>query len=41
MTFLMAGTIFGAVFRVNLSKVKVDVETNNLSKWLQGDKEFE
>ena len=32
-TFLMAGTIFGAVFRVNLSKVKVDVETNNLSEF--------
>ena len=31
-TFLMAGTIFGSIFRVDLTKVKVDVETNDLSK---------
>lgn len=31
-TFLMAGTIFGAIFRVDLTKVKVDVETNDLSE---------
>ena len=29
-TLLMAGTIFGAIFRADLSKNKVDVETNNL-----------
>ena len=33
-TFLMAGTIFGAIFRVDLTKVKVDVETNNLSEYI-------
>jgi hypothetical protein len=30
-TFLLAGTIFGSVFRVDLAKVRVDVETNDLS----------
>ena len=30
-TFLLAGTIFGSVFKVDLTKVKVDVETNDLS----------
>ena len=30
-TLLMAGTIFGNIFRADLSKNKVDVETNNLS----------
>ena len=29
-TLLMAGTIFGSIFRADLSKNKVDVETNNL-----------
>ena len=29
-TMLMAGTILGAVFRADLSKNRVDVETNNL-----------
>ncbi|TRY75281.1 hypothetical protein TCAL_00687, partial [Tigriopus californicus] len=29
-TFLMAGTMFGSIVRVDLTKVKVDVETNNL-----------
>ncbi len=32
-TFLLAGTIFGAIFRVDLTKVKVDVETNELSEF--------
>ena len=32
-TYLMAGTIFGYIFRVDLTnKVRVDVETNDLSK---------
>ena len=31
-TFLTAGTIFGSVIRVDLTKVRVDVETNDLSK---------
>ncbi len=31
-TLLMAGTIIGSIFRADLSKVKVDVETNNLRK---------
>ena len=31
-TFLMAGTIVGSIFRVDMTKVKVDVETNDLSK---------
>ena len=31
-TLLMAGTIFGSIFRADLSKNKVDVETNNLCK---------
>ena len=31
-TLLMAGTIFGAIFRADLSRNKVDVETNNLRK---------
>ena len=31
-TLLMAGTIFGSIFRADLSKNKVDVETNNLRK---------
>ena len=31
-TFLTAGTIFGSVFRVDLTKVRVDVETNDLSE---------
>ena len=29
----MAGTILGAVFRADLSKNRVDVETNNLCEW--------
>jgi hypothetical protein len=29
---LMAGTILGSIFRADLSKNKVDVETNNLRK---------
>ena len=33
-TLLMAGTIFGSIFRADLSKNKVDVETNNLRKYL-------
>ena len=33
-TLLMAGTIFGAIFRADLSKNKVDVETNNLRRHL-------
>ena len=32
-TFLMAGTIVGSVFRVDMTKVKVDVETNDLSEF--------
>ena len=35
-TMLMAGTIWGSIFRADLSKNKVDVETNNLRKFLQG-----
>ena len=31
-TLLMAGTIFGSIFRADLSKNKVDVETNNLRR---------
>ena len=31
-TMMMAGTIWGEVFRADLSKNKVDVETNNLCK---------
>ncbi len=31
-TLLLAGTIFGAVFQVDLTKVRVDVDTNELSK---------
>lgn len=31
-TFLMAGTMFGSIIRVDLAKVKVDVETNNLRR---------
>ena len=31
-TMLMAGTILGSIFRADLSKNKVDVETNNLRK---------
>ena len=31
-TFLTAGTIFGSVIRVDLTKVRVDVETNDLSE---------
>jgi len=31
-TMLMAGTILGSVFRADLSRNKVDVETNNLRK---------
>ena len=31
-TYLTAGTIFGSVFRVDLTKVRVDVETNDLSE---------
>ena len=31
-TLLMAGTIIGSIFRADLSKNKVDVETNNLCK---------
>ena len=31
-TMLMAGTIWGSIFRADLSKNKVDVETNNLCK---------
>lgn len=31
-TFLTAGTIFGSVFRVDLTKVRVEVETNDLSE---------
>ena len=33
-TLLMAGTIFGSIFRADLSKNKVDVETNNLSTFI-------
>ncbi len=33
-TLLMAGTILGSVFRADLSKNKVDVETNNLSEFV-------
>ena len=33
-TLLMAGTIFGSIFRADLSKNKVDVETNNLRRHL-------
>ena len=32
-TFLTAGTIFGSVIRVDLTKVRVDVETNDLSEF--------
>jgi hypothetical protein len=32
-TMLMAGTILGSVFRADLSKNKVDVETNNLRNY--------
>ena len=32
-TMLMAGTIWGAIFRADLSKNKVDVETNNLREF--------
>ena len=31
-TLMMAGTIIGSIFRADLSKNKVDVETNNLRK---------
>ena len=34
-TMLMAGTVIGSIFRADLSKNKVDVETNNLRKYLQ------
>ena len=33
-TMLMAGTILGSIFRADLSKNKVDVETNNLRKFV-------
>ena len=33
-TMLMAGTILGSIFRADLSKNRVDVETNNLRKEL-------
>ena len=35
-TMMMAGTIWGEVFRADLSKNKVDVETNNLCKIIFG-----
>ena len=39
-TFLTAGTIFGSVIRVDLTKVRVDVETNDLSEFGLGDGPF-
>ena len=39
-TMLMAGTIIGTIFRADLSKVKVDVETNNLCKFYKTGHQF-
>ena len=39
-TFLTAGTIFGSVIRVDLTKVRVDVETNDLSESSSGEGPF-